>query len=123
MKMKMNSPRKWQLWQLASKGSGYCALATASLASLPPQKQDMAQRIAARLLPRDRYSDVKAALLVLVAMELGNDSGDRVRDKVRDEGRPQAAGAAVGRALHYVYAPWSLQFAYRQLNHTGPLPC
>ncbi|NUA32230.1 hypothetical protein [Cupriavidus basilensis] len=114
MKMKINSPRKWQLWQLASKGSGYCALATASLASLPPQKQDMAQNIAARLLPRDRYSDVKAALLVLVALELG--------DKVRDEGRPRAAGTAVGRALHYVYAPWSLQFAYRQLNHTGPLP-
>ncbi|MBB1631110.1 hypothetical protein A9975_09535 [Cupriavidus sp. UME77] len=119
MKMKMNSPRKWQLWQLASKGNGYCALATASLASLPPQKQDMAQSIAARLLPRDRYSDVKAALLVLVAMELGNESGD----KVRDAGRPQAAGTAVGRALHYVYAPWSLQFAYRQLNHTGPVPC
>lgn len=111
MKMTMNSPRKWQLWQLASKGSGYCALATASLASLPPQKQDMAQRIAARLLPRDRYSDVKAALLVLVTLDLGN------------EVRAQAEGTAVGRALHYVYVPWSLQFAYRQFNHTGPVPC
>ncbi|MGO4813746.1 hypothetical protein AB4156_29850 [Cupriavidus sp. 2MCAB6] len=114
MKMKMNASRKWQLWQLALKGSGYCALATVSLASLPPQKQDIAQNIAARLLPRDRYSDVKAALLVHVTLELG--------DKVGDEGRPQAAGTAVGRALHYVYAPWSLQFAYRQLNHTGPVP-
>lgn len=106
----MNSPRKWQLWRLASKGSGYCALATVSLSSLPPQKQDLARSIATRLLPRDRYSDVKAALLVLVTLELG--------DKVR----PQADGTAVGRALHYVYAPWSLQFAYRQLNHTGPVP-
>ncbi|WP_085961299.1 hypothetical protein [Cupriavidus basilensis] len=106
----MNSPKKWQLWWLASKGSGYCALATASLASLPPQKQDLARSIAAGLLPRDRYSDVKAALLVLVTLELG--------DKVR----PRADGTAVGRALHYVYAPWSLQFAYRQFNHTGPVP-
>ncbi|NUA32241.1 hypothetical protein [Cupriavidus basilensis] len=84
-------------------------LATASLASLPPQKQGMAQNIAASLLPHDRYSDVKAALLVLVTLELGDEAG------------PQAGGTAVGRALHYVYAPWSLQFAYRQLNHTGPV--
>ncbi|MCP3017736.1 hypothetical protein [Cupriavidus basilensis] len=83
----------------------------------------MAQRIAVRLLPRDRYSYVKAALVVLVTLGLGNESGGRVRDKVRDEGRPQAADTAAGRALHYVYAPWSLQFPYRQLNHTGPLPC
>ncbi|AJG19347.1 hypothetical protein RR42_m1952 [Cupriavidus basilensis] len=106
----MNSPKKWQLWRLASQGNGYCALATASLASLPPQQQDMAQGIAARLLPRDRYSDVKVALLVLVTLDL------------RNEARPHAGGTAVGRALHYVYAPWSLQFAYRQFNHTGPVP-
>ncbi|MGO4813742.1 hypothetical protein AB4156_29830 [Cupriavidus sp. 2MCAB6] len=106
----MHSSNTWQLWQLASKGSGYCALATASLASLPPQMQAMAQGIAASLVPRDRYSALKTALLVHVTLEL------------RDEERPEAERSAVGRALHYLYAPWSSRVPkYRHVDYTNPV--